>query len=106
MLLRQVEQPAHGARHPRTAAQVQRVEHADLDVRMRGEGRDDLVQAVAGGVVEQHPHPHTPVGGFEQLLNQHARADAVVHDVVLQVEAALGVTDQFGAGGEGLGAVR
>ncbi|MNV85460.1 hypothetical protein D3C71_1794240 [compost metagenome] len=73
---------------------------------MRGEGRDDPVQAVAGGVVEQDPHPHTPVGGLEQLRDQHARADAVVHDVVLQVEAALGVTDQFGAGGEGLGAVR
>ncbi|MNC15862.1 hypothetical protein D3C75_636950 [compost metagenome] len=106
MLLRQVEQSASGTCHPRTAAQVQRIEHSDLDLRVRGEGGNDAVQAIAGRVIKQYPHPHAPVGGLEQFLDQHARADAVVHDVVLQIEAALGVADQFGAGGEGLGTVR
>ena len=105
VLLRQVEQPAHGSRHAGAAAQMQRVEHADLDLRMRRQRGDDPVQAIAGGVVEQNAHAHATVGRLEQFLHQHPRADAVMNDVVLQIEAALGVADQLGAGGEGFGAV-
>ncbi len=90
MLLRQVEQAAHGRGHAGAAAQVQRVEHADLNLRMRRQRGDDLVQAIAGGVVEQDAHAHAAVGGLEQFLHQHPRADAVVDDVVLQIEAGLG----------------
>ncbi|MNP69066.1 hypothetical protein D3C76_1651140 [compost metagenome] len=38
-------------------------------------------------------------------MDQGPGAQAVVNDVVLQVDAGLGVTDQFGAGTEGLVAV-
>ena len=72
---------------------------------MRSQRGDDLVEAIAGGVVEQDAHAHATVGSLEQFLHQHPRADAVMDDVVLQVEAALGVADQLGAGGEGFGAV-
>ncbi|MNP20576.1 hypothetical protein D3C76_1131520 [compost metagenome] len=73
---------------------------------MRCKRGDGDVLAVAGGVVEQDAHTHPAVGGLEQFLHQHPRADAVMHDVVLQIETTLGVADQFGAGGEGFGAVR
>ncbi|MNF92902.1 hypothetical protein D3C84_755610 [compost metagenome] len=105
MLLRKVEQPAHGSRDAGATPQMQRVEHANLDVWMRREGGDGAIQAIAGGVVEQDPHTHATVGGLEQFLHQHSRTDAVMHDVVLQIEAALGVADQFGTGGKRLGAV-
>ncbi|MNG02675.1 hypothetical protein D3C84_857150 [compost metagenome] len=105
VLLRQIEQSAYGARDTGTAAQMQRVEHADLDLRMRREGGDGAVLVVAGGVVEQNTHAHAAVGGLEQFVHQHPCADAVMHDVVLQIEAALCVSNQFGAGGKGFGAV-
>ncbi|MNO56806.1 hypothetical protein D3C76_473280 [compost metagenome] len=105
MLPRHIEQPADGARHAGAATQMQRVEYADLDLCMRRQRGDGLVQAIAGGVIEQDAHPYAAVRGLEQFRNQHPRADAVMHDVVLQVEAALRVANQLGAGGERLGAV-
>ncbi len=105
VLERQVEQPPHGPRHAGAAAQVQGVEQANLDLWVGGEGGDGLVEAVAGGVVQQDADAHATVSRFEQFIHQHAGADAVVHDVVLQVEAALGITDQFGAGHEGFAAI-
>ena len=65
---------------------------------MGSEGAHDGVQAVAGGVVEQNAYTHAAVGGTQQFVHQGAGAEAVVHDVVLQVDAGLGVADQFGAG--------
>ncbi|MNH22795.1 hypothetical protein D3C79_826660 [compost metagenome] len=105
VLARQVEQPAHGARHACAAAQVQRVEHADLDVGVGIEGAHDGVQAVAGGVVQQDAHAYASVGGAQQFMDQGPGAQAVVDDVVLQVDAGLRVADQLGAGTEGLVAV-
>ena len=70
------------------------------------QGGDDLVEAVAGGVVEQDAHAHATVGSLEHFLHQHPRADAVVDDVVLQIEADLGMANQLGPGGKGLTAVR
>ena len=84
---------------------MQRVEQAYLHLGMGGEGGDDLVEAIAGGVVQQNAYAHPAVGGLEQFVHKHACADAVVHDVVLQVEAGLGVADQLGAGHEGFTAV-
>ena len=72
---------------------------------MRRQGRDDLVEAVAGGVVEQDAHAHTTVGRLEHFLHQHPRADAVVDDVVLQIEADLGMANQFGPRGKRLATV-
>ncbi|MNV25039.1 hypothetical protein D3C71_1161220 [compost metagenome] len=105
VLLRQVEQTAYGARYTGAATQVQRVEHPNLNLWMRREGGDGAVQTVAGGVVEQNAYAHATVGGLEDFFHQHSRADAVVHDVVLQIEAGLGVANQLGAGREGFGAV-
>ncbi|MNC42048.1 hypothetical protein D3C75_908470 [compost metagenome] len=68
-------------------------------------GAHDGVQAVAGGVVEQDAHAHATVGGAQQFMHQGAGAQAVVDDVVLQVDARLGVADQFGTGAERLVAV-
>ncbi|MNI28993.1 hypothetical protein D3C73_827980 [compost metagenome] len=105
VLQRQVEQSTHGSRHTGGATQVQWVEQADLDLRVCGQRGDDPVQAIAGGVVEQNPDSYATVGCLEQFVHQHARADAVVDDVVLQIDAALGVADQLGPGHEGLAAV-
>ncbi|MNF86076.1 hypothetical protein D3C84_684990 [compost metagenome] len=105
VLQRQIEQPPHGPRHAGAAAQVQRVEQADLDLRVRRQRGDDPVEAIAGGVVEQDSHAYATVGSLEQFVHQHPCADAVMDDVVLQVEAALGVADQFGTGHERFAAI-
>src|ERR1700712_2341436 len=72
---------------------------------MRRQRCNDFIQTVPGGVVQQDSPPHAPVGGFEQFIDQRPSAQAVMDDVVLQVQAALGVTDQFGPSHESLGAV-
>ena len=105
MLARQVEQPAYSAGGAGAAPQVQGVEYADLDVGMGSEGAHHGVEAVAGGVVEQHAHAHAAVGGAQQLVDQGSSAQAIMDDVVLQVDARLGVADQLGAGAKGLVAV-
>ncbi|MNN06163.1 hypothetical protein D3C81_1189450 [compost metagenome] len=92
----EVEQTAHRPGHAGAAAQVQRVEHADVDVRVRGEGGHLVVDAVAGGVIEQDANPHTAVGSLQQLVDQGAGTETVVDDVVLQVDARLGVANQLG----------
>ncbi|MNH14158.1 hypothetical protein D3C79_737460 [compost metagenome] len=58
----EVEQSSHRARHPGTAPQLQRVEHADVDIRMDGEGGHFHIEAVTGSVVEQDAHAHATVG--------------------------------------------
>jgi hypothetical protein len=105
MLLRQVHQAADTAGNARFTAQVLRIEQADFDVRVRSECCNGVVQAVAGGVVQQNAHSHAAVCGLEQLIDQGARAQAVVNDVVLQIQAGFGVANQFGAGLEGIAAV-
>ncbi|MNP09983.1 hypothetical protein D3C76_1021130 [compost metagenome] len=105
MLPGQVEQPAHGTRHDGTAAQVQWIEHADLYMRMRRQCRDNSLQVIAGGVIEQDPDADATVGGDEQLAHQYPSTDAVVDDVVLQVDAALSIANQLGACGESLGTI-
>ena len=105
VLQRQVEQAPGRAGDAGTATQMQRVEQANLDLRMRRQRGDDLVETIAGGVVEQDAYAHATVGSLEQFLDEHSRADAVVDDVVLQIEADLRVADQLGAGSERFGAV-
>ncbi|MNJ60645.1 hypothetical protein D3C77_563930 [compost metagenome] len=58
----EVEQSSHRARHPGTAPQLQRVEHADVDIRMDGEGGHFHIEAVASGVIEQDAYAHTAIG--------------------------------------------
>jgi hypothetical protein len=60
-----------------------------MDVRVGGERGDELVDAVAGGVVQQDAHAYATVCGLEQLFDQQAGAEAVLNDVVLQIEAGL-----------------
>ncbi|MNR23853.1 hypothetical protein D3C85_1409010 [compost metagenome] len=72
---------------------------------MRGQGAHQFVEAVTGGVIEQDAHPYAAVGGLQQFMHQGAGAQAVVDDVILQVDARPGVADQFGAGAEGFVAV-
>ncbi|MNF99719.1 hypothetical protein D3C84_826310 [compost metagenome] len=85
---------------------MQGIEYADLDIGMGCQGRNGAVLAVAGRVVEQNAKAYAAVGSLEHFIHQHACADAVMHDVVLQVDAALSVADQFGPRGEGFSAVR
>ena len=106
VLLAEVQRAAEHAGDAGGAAQVQRVEHPHLDVGVGGEQGDLVVAAVAAGVVQQQAHAHAPVGGAQHLVDQRAGAEAVMHDVVLQVEAAARRAHQLGTGGEGLVAGR
>ncbi|GLO40320.1 hypothetical protein PPUN15366_19640 [Pseudomonas putida] len=85
---------------------MERIEHADLYMRMHRQCRDGLLQVIAGGVIEQDPDAHATVGSDEELAQQYSSTYTVVDDVVLQVNAALSVANQFRAGGESLGTLR
>ncbi|MNM95113.1 hypothetical protein D3C81_1075420 [compost metagenome] len=58
----EVEQPAHRACDAGAAAQLQRVEDADVDIGMDGEGGHLHIETVTGSVVEQDAHAHATVG--------------------------------------------
>ena len=105
VLAREIEQPPHRPGHARAAPQLQRVEQADLDIGMGRKGCQHIVQAITGRVIEQDAHPYSAIGRLEQLVDQHARTQPVVDDVVLQVEAGLRVADQLGPGPERFAAV-
>ena len=105
VLARKVEQPPHCPGHARAAPQLQRVEQADLDIGMGRKGCQHIVQAITGRVIEQDAHPHPAICRLEQLVDQHARTQPVVDDVVLQVEAGLRVADQLRPGPERFAAV-
>ncbi len=106
VLARQVHQAPEAAGDAGLAPQVLRIEQANLDVRVSGEGGDGLIQTVAGGVVQQDAHTNATVSRLEQFVDQGARTQAVVDDVILQIKAAFGVADQFGASLERVTAVR
>ena len=53
-------------------ARGERIEHAHLDVRVRGQRREAGVLGARIHVVEQQAHPHAAIGGLEQLLREVA----------------------------------
>ena len=65
---------------------------------MSRKGRQNVVQPIAGSVIQQDAHAHPAIRGLEQFVDQHARTEPVMDDVVLQIEAGLRVADQLGAG--------
>ncbi|MNQ84586.1 hypothetical protein D3C85_997200 [compost metagenome] len=72
---------------------------------MHGQGRDHFFLAVAGGVVEQHPHANSAIGRQQHFTHQCSGAEAVMDDVILKIDAFLRIADQFGAGAESLTAI-
>ncbi|MNZ49768.1 hypothetical protein D3C78_675440 [compost metagenome] len=87
----QVEQAAEIAREAGAAAEMLRVEQAHLDIRMGCQRTQLIVTAVAADVVEQHAHAHTTIRRTQHFVDQRAGGEAVVHDVVLDIQAALGL---------------
>ncbi len=85
---------------------MKRVEDADLNVGVRGQSADAVVLAMAGGVIQQQPHAHAAVGGLQHFVDQRTCGEAVMDDVVLDIEADLRRADHLGACGEGFGALR
>ncbi len=82
------------------------IEKAHLDVRVRVERCDAVVEAARVVVVEQQPHAHAALRRLPQRFAQQAAGDVAAEDVVLHVEAALGGARQHHARGKGVAAVR
>jgi hypothetical protein len=82
----------------------ERVVQAHLDVRVRGERCEGVVEALGVRVVEQHAHAHAALGRTPQLLEQQIAGLIGVPDVVLHVEAPLRCGGEEHARGEGVAA--
>lgn len=98
--------PQHG-----TACARQRVEHAHLYARHKGQPHDLRIRTRAVEVVQQHPHPHATPRRLHHAAQQALRALVGMDGVVLQVQRLLRTLDQgqpcavggLGAGQEGEG---
>jgi hypothetical protein len=65
------------------------IEEPHLDVRMRVERRDRVVEPARAVVVEQQPHAHAALGRAPQGFAQKRAGDIGAPDLVLHVEAAV-----------------
>ena len=70
-------------------AAPERVEQADLHIRVGVQRRPFHVPAELVGVVEQQPHLDAPAGGFQGPVDQQLANPVVLPDVVLQVQGSL-----------------
>ena len=82
------------------AAIGERVEQPHLDVRVRVQCYDRLVEARGVLVVEQQPHANAALGGLPERVVEQRASRVVSPDVVLHVETALGGTRQQHPRGE------
>ena len=83
-------------------ADHERVEQADLDVRMRRQAEQQRIVAAGVEVVEQQADAHAARRGIAQRPQQHPAGAVVVEHVVLEVERSLGAGHEREPGGERL----
>ena len=67
----------------------ERIEQPQLDIRIPRKRTDLRVATERAGVVEQHAHPDTPIGGLEQCLDQQLTRVVALDEEVLDVERSL-----------------
>ena len=67
------------------------IEQPHFDGGMGVERRPHVVGLPAVHVVDEHSHPHAPVGRLDELLEEEPSDCVLVEHVVLHVDAALGV---------------
>ena len=103
---RQLGERGQHARDGREASGRQGVVEPHLDPRHARERQQQWLLARGVEVVDQQPHAHAALGrGGAHALQQGTRRIIAAHEVVLQVQRALGAVDQRGQRVEGFGAV-
>ena len=88
----------------RAAAGGEGIEHAYIDVWMRGEGREADVLGASIHVIDQQPDLDAAIRGFEQLLGDENAGEVRMPDVGLHVESAPGQPRTLHPGDKGFGA--
>ncbi len=78
------------------------IEQAHFYLRVSIQGGPYIVGVAAVDVVDEHTHPHSPVGRLDQLIDEQFPHRILVEHVVLHVDAAFGQTGQQGAPHEGI----
>ena len=81
----------------RAFAAAEGVEQPDLDIRMRVDRAVVGIAPLCVDVVEQQPDTDAAIGGLDDLLGEQAAGQIVLPVVILQVEAALGISRSGGA---------
>ena len=66
------------------------------------QGGPYIVGVAVVDVVDEHTHPHSPVGRLDQLIDEQPPDRILVKHVVLDVDTALGYSDEKGAVHEGI----
>ncbi len=93
------------AKQRQLAPHDERIENADLDIRMRCQ-RPNLGIAVEGlRVVEQQPHANAAIGGPQQRFEQQLAGVVLPQQEILHVERALGLLGDLQVQRESVGAV-
>ncbi len=74
----------------RAFARGEGIEHAYIDIRMRGQRRKAGVLGACVHVIDQHPDLHASVRGFKQLPRNKDAGEIRMPDVGLNVESSPG----------------
>ena len=70
------------------------IEKANGDIRVRVQSVKLRVQRLVVEVVQQHSHPHTPIGRVQHMLQQDLTGKILVPEKVLKVQRTLCALDQ------------
>ena len=87
----------------RAATRGEGIEHAYIDVWMRGERRESDVLGASIHVIDQQPDPDAAIGGFEQLLGDKNAGEVRMPDVGLHVESPPGQPRTLHSSDKGFG---
>ena len=101
-----LEQELEGAHRQQMAAIGERVEDADLDVRVSAERDQTLVAVERVAVVDQHAHPHPAVGCAQQRGGEQLPRRVLPKDEIFEIQRVLGRIDHLRAGEKAVDADR
>jgi len=85
---------------------AERIENAYLQVEVTVHGRHIQIPAGKIHIVHQQTHPYAPVGGIEQYVGNQLADHIGVIQVILSIDAALGVIGQDRPGHKRIQAIR
>ena len=91
---RELVQAEHPARQERRSPRRERIEEADLDVRVRGQVNEELTVFRRVQVVDKHSNSYSAHCRISHCAQECVTGHVVLQEVVLHIQGALGLSSK------------